>query len=76
MDPKDVIKIPTMEEFNRIKDSLNLSDRQRQIFFYKYSKLWKSVDIAAELKIHPDTVSEDLGVIRSKLAALHNEEQA
>lgn len=73
MNPKDVIKIATMDEFNRLKDSLNLSDRQREIFFLKYSKLWRNIDIAEELKIHQDTVSDELNVIRAKLAQICKE---
>lgn len=71
MNPKDVIDIPTMDEFYRLRDSLNLSDRQKEVFFYKYSKLWRNIDIAEELGIHPDTVSDDLTVIRNKLVAVH-----
>ncbi len=75
MEPKDVIRIATMDEFNRLLDSLNLSDRQRKVFVYKYSKLWRNVDIAEELKLHPDTVSDELNVIRTKLAAIHREKE-
>lgn len=74
MEPKDVSKIPTMEEFNRIKEALNLTDRQKQIFHLKYSKRWRSIDIAEELDIHPDTVSKDLGDIREKLLAVQREQ--
>lgn len=70
MNPQDVIKIATMDEFNRLKDSLNLSDRQREIFFLKYSKLWRNIDIAEELGVHQDTVSDELRVIREKLAKI------
>lgn len=73
MEPKDVMRIPTMEEFNRIKDSLNLSDRQRKVFHLKYSKLWRIIDIAEELGIHPETVANDLKDIRMKLAAVSRE---
>lgn len=75
MNPKDVISIATMAEFNQLMDSLNLSDRQKKVFLFKYSKLWKNADIAAELEIHPDTVSDELNIIRRKLAAIHHNKQ-
>lgn len=70
MEPRDVIKIATMDEFNEVMDSLNLSDRQRKIFVLKYSHLWRMIDIANILGIHQDTVADDLRVIREKLAQI------
>lgn len=70
MEPRDVIKIATMDEFNEVMDSLNLSDRQRKIFVLKYSHLWRMIDIANMLGIHQDTVADDLRVIREKLAQI------
>lgn len=72
MKPEDVINIPTMDEFNALLNSLNLSDRQREIFVYKYSRLWRNIDIAEELQINQDTVSADIKVIREKLKAISN----
>lgn len=73
MNPKEVINIETMEEFNRLMDSLNLSDRQRKVFYLRYSKRWRNADIAAELDVHRTTISDDLNVIRTKLAAISRE---
>lgn len=73
MDPKEVFKIPTMEAFLNLCDKLNLTDRQREIFVFKYSRGWRNIDIAMELDINQDTVGEDLKVIRSKLVAIGNE---
>lgn len=74
MTPKELKDIELMEEFNRVKDSLNLSDRQRKVFYYKYSRFWRNADIAAELDVHPDTISDDLTVIRTKLLAINRDE--
>lgn len=71
MEPKDVIKIPTMEAFDKLRDSLNLSDRQRIVFNMKYSRLLRNIDIAAALDVNQDTIGNDLKVIREKLAAIH-----
>lgn len=67
MIPQDVINIATLEQFNQLKDSLNLSDRQRDIFTFKYSRLWRNIDIAEELEISADTVAKELSAIRTKL---------
>lgn len=68
--PEDVIKIPTMDEFNSLLNSLNLSDRQRQIFILKFSKLWRNIDIANEIEVSQDTVGKEMKLIRQKLAAI------
>lgn len=71
MEPRDVIKIATIEEFNELLDSLNLSDRQRKIFVLKYSHLWRMIDIAELLDISQNTVAEDLRIIREKLTQVN-----
>lgn len=70
MSPEDVIKIPTMKEFNDLLDSLNLSDRQRQIFVLKFSRLWRNIDIANEIGVNQDTVGKEMKAIRQKLASV------
>lgn len=67
LEPKDVINIATMEEFNKIKDALNLTDRQREVFYKKYSCGKRLLDIANDLKVHQDTITVDMKVIREKL---------
>lgn len=73
MDIKDVLKIPTMQAFLDLRDKLNLTDRQRDIFVLKYSRGWRNIDIAEELGVNQDTVGDDLKAIRTKLAAIGNE---
>lgn len=75
MEIKDVIKIPTMDAFFELRDKLNLTDRQKEIFFLKYSRGWRNIDIANELEppVCQDTVSEDLRIIREKLLAISRE---
>ena len=67
MEIYELLKVPTMTEFYKIRDELNLSDRQREVFLYKYSRRWFNADIAAELHVDRDTVSADIKVIREKL---------
>lgn len=73
MDIKDVLKIPTMDAFYQLRDKLNLTDRQRDIFTLKYSRGWRNIDIANELGVNQDTVGDDLKIIRAKLAAITSE---
>lgn len=75
MTPKDVIKIPTMQAFYELRERLNLTDRQRIIFYLKYSRGMRNIDIAYELTppVNQDTVGEDLRTIRQKLAAIVEE---
>lgn len=72
---RDVIRIPTMDAFYAFRDSLNLTDRQREIFFLKYSRGWRNIDIANELDppVNQDTVGDDLKIIRAKLAEIYRE---
>lgn len=67
LEPKDVISIATMSEFNRVKDELNLTDRQKKIFHFKYARGWRYIDIAEELEIHQDTVASEMKIINEKL---------
>lgn len=75
MELSDVLKIPTMDAFFELRDKLNLTDRQREIFFLKYSRGWRNIDIGNELDppVCQDTVSEDLRIIREKLVAIEKE---
>lgn len=71
MEPRDIIKIATVDEFVSLMDSLNLSTRQRKIFLLKYSYLLRIVDIAEILEVHQDTIADDLKKIREKLAEIN-----
>ena len=73
MDIRDVMKIPTMREFYELRDKVNLTDRQRDIFYLKYSRGFRNIDIAEELGINQDTVGDELKIVRAKLAAIGNE---
>lgn len=73
MEPKDVMRIPTMKAFNALLDMLNLTDRQRTIFNYKYAKGWRHIDIAAELELSQDTIGDEVKVINAKLKAIRED---
>lgn len=73
--PEDVIKIPTMDAFYELRDSLNLTDRQKEIFFLKFSRGMRNIDIAEELvpPVSQDTVGNEIRILREKLAAIGRE---
>ena len=46
MKRKDIRKISLLEDVLRVKESLNLTDRQKEIFDYYYIRGWYQQDIA------------------------------
>lgn len=77
MQPEEqkIMDIPTMEGFIKFRDSLNLTDRQKEIFVLKYSRGLRNIDIAEELNppCNQNLVGEELKIIRKKLAAVIRE---
>lgn len=62
--------IGTKEKFMEIVDKMQLTDRQKDIFMLKYSRGMLNVDIAAEINFCRSVVSQELKVIRHKMAQL------
>lgn len=73
MTVEELKAIELMEDFNRVKDALNLSDRQKEIFYLRFSRLMCNADIAAELNVCRDTIEKDIAVIRKKLYAVQKD---
>lgn len=67
----DVKKIKSMDDFETIRDLLNLTDRQKFIFDYKLHHGWKNISIAEELGIDQRTVGRELKVVADKLECLN-----
>lgn len=65
-----VVKISDMGDFYALRDKLNLTDRQREIFYLKFSRGMRNIDIAEEIDACQDTVGSDLKKIREKLVKL------
>lgn len=63
--------IGTKLKFQEILDKLQLTDRQKQIFVLKYGRGFLNEDIAAEIGYCRKIVSEELKVIRHKMAQLN-----
>lgn len=70
MTEKELMEIGTKQEFNRIVDTLQLTDRQRQIFILKYGRGLLNVDIAEEIGYNRKVVSSELKIIRHKMAQI------
>lgn len=68
-----VKEIASMSEFYALRDSLNLTDRQKVIFNYRYSRGWRMCDIAAELGYTEEALRDDMRDIRKKLAQVMRE---
>ena len=70
MTEKDVKYIGTKEQFNKVLNSLQLTDRQYDIFILKYGRAMIQEDIAAEIGCNRRTVSDELKIIRHKIGQL------
>lgn len=71
---KKVMKIASMQDFRAFRDTLNLTDRQKDIFELRYSRGLSMRQIAEEIKYNYDLVREDMKDIREKLIAVISEE--
>lgn len=73
MTEKDLLNIATRQEFLKILEYIQLTDRQKTIFILKYGSGKLNEDIAAEIDCSRRTVTNELNIIRSKLAKIHFE---
>lgn len=70
MTEKDLLNIATKQDFLKILDYIQLTDRQKDIFMLKYGLGKMNEDIAAEIGFCRKTVTNELNIIRSKLAKI------
>ena len=68
MKRKDIQKICLLEDVLRVKESLNLTDRKKEIFDYYYIRGWYQQDIAEELSMTLRSVQREICRIQAKLA--------
>lgn len=71
MTEEEIKKIGTKMKFQEILNNLQLTDRQKQIFVLKYGRGFLNEDIAAEIGFCRKIVSDELKIIRHKMAQLH-----
>lgn len=70
MTPSELRWLASYEEVLRVRDALNLTDRQRDIFNLKYIHGDSNQQIADKLFLSYSTVSHELVQVRDKLAHL------
>lgn len=70
MTENEIKKVGTKMKFQEILENLQLTDRQKQIFVLKYGRGLLNEDISAEIGYCRKIVSEELKVIRHKMAQL------
>lgn len=70
MTENEIKNIGTKLKFKEILENLQLTDRQTQIFVLKYGRGFLNEDIAAEIGYCRKVVSDELKVIRHKMAQL------
>lgn len=67
---KELSKISTMDELIRLRDSLNLTDRQKEIFMLRFNRGFSIIQISIECNMSESTVYRELHKIGNKIAKL------
>lgn len=67
---KELMKVGTAEKFQKIFNSLQLTDRQKEIFLLKYGRGMVNTDISAHIGYCRKTVSDEISIIRDKMGQL------
>lgn len=67
---KELSKISTMDELIRLRDSLNLTDRQKEIFMLRFNRGLSIIQISIERNMSESTVYRELRKIGNKIAKL------
>lgn len=67
---KELSKISTMDELIRLRDSLNLTDRQKEIFMLRFNRGFSIIQISIEQNMSESTVYRELRKIGSKIEKL------
>ena len=67
---KELSKISTMDELIRLRDSLNSTDRQKEIFMLRFNRGFSIIQISIECNMSESTVYRELRKIGNKIAKL------
>lgn len=70
MTENEIKNVGTKLKFQEILEKLQLTDRQKEIFVLKYGRGFLNEDIAAEIGFCRKIVSDELKIIRHKMAQL------
>lgn len=60
-------EINTMDELISLKDSLNLTERQEEIFMKRFNKGHSILELSMELNLSTSTINRELSKIAKKI---------
>ena len=60
-------EINTMDELISLKDSLNLTERQEEIFMKRFNKGYSIIELSMELNLSTSTINRELSKIAKKI---------
>lgn len=69
---KELFNIETMEDLVRLRDSLNLTDRQKRIFMLRFNRGFSIIEISMKENLSESTVKRELRKINDKLEKLQS----
>ena len=67
---KELSKISTIKELVQLRDSLKLSNRQKEIFMLRFNRGFSIIQISIECNMSESTVYRELRKIGNKIAKL------
>ena len=67
---KELSKISAIKELVQLRDSLNLTDRQKEIFMLRFNRGFSIIQICIECNMSESTVYRELRKIGNKIAKL------
>lgn len=67
---KELSKVSTIKELIQLRDSLNLTDRQKEIFMLRFNRGFSIIQICIECNMSESTVYRELRKIGNKIAKL------
>lgn len=67
---KEIFDIGTMQDLIRLRDSLNLTDRQKDIFMLRFNRGFSIIEISMKMNLSDSTVKRELKRISNKISKL------
>lgn len=67
MNLNQLYEINTMDELISLKDSLNLTERQEEIFMKRFNKGHSIIELSMELNLSTSTINRELSKIAKKI---------
>lgn len=67
---KEIFDIGTMQDLIRLRDSLNPTDRQKDIFMLRFNRGFSIIEISMKMNLSDSTVKRELKRISNKISKL------